>query len=57
MAGSGCENTEKVEQVLQQVAGDVDAAIEFLIAERETEEYVAENSHPCDADTSYGNDW
>ncbi|KDO79140.1 hypothetical protein CISIN_1g030016mg [Citrus sinensis] len=39
MAGSGCENSEKVEEVLLQVGGDVDAAIEFLIAEQGTEEY------------------
>ncbi|XP_012079270.1 OVARIAN TUMOR DOMAIN-containing deubiquitinating enzyme 7 isoform X2 [Jatropha curcas] len=37
MAGSGCENVEKVEQVLLQVDGDVDAAIEFLGAERDAE--------------------
>ncbi|XP_021897547.1 OTU domain-containing protein 3 isoform X3 [Carica papaya] len=50
MAGSGCENAEKVEQV----DADVNAAIEFLIAEQGTEEYLADNSHPCDADISYG---
>lgn len=38
MAGSGCENREKVEQILEQVNGDVDAAIEFLIAEQGAEE-------------------
>ncbi|GKU94778.1 hypothetical protein SLEP1_g8220 [Rubroshorea leprosula] len=43
MAGSGCENAEKVEQVLLQVHGDADAAIEFLVAERETEEGAVEN--------------
>ncbi|GAB2282634.1 hypothetical protein Dimus_039556 [Dionaea muscipula] len=35
IAGSGCEDAEKVEQVLHQVDGDVDAAIEFLIAEQQ----------------------
>ncbi|WJX95174.1 ubiquitinyl hydrolase 1 [Trifolium repens] len=37
MAGSGCENREKVEQILEQVNGDVGAAIEFLIAEQGAE--------------------
>ncbi|CAL1372121.1 unnamed protein product [Linum trigynum] len=50
MAGSGCENIEKVEQVLLQVHGDVDAAIEYLIAERESENYSIDNgSLPCQA--------
>nr|KYP44921.1 OTU domain-containing protein 3 [Cajanus cajan] len=43
MAGTGCENAEKVEQILEQVNGDVDAAIEFLIAEQETEECSADS--------------
>ncbi|KAG5382259.1 hypothetical protein IGI04_033729 [Brassica rapa subsp. trilocularis] len=34
MSGSCCDNAEKAEQVLVQVNGDVDAAIEFLIAEQ-----------------------
>ncbi|KAH9711999.1 OVARIAN TUMOR DOMAIN-containing deubiquitinating enzyme 7 [Citrus sinensis] len=53
MAGSGCENSEKVEEVvLLQVGGDVDAAIEFLIAEQgtETEEYSVKNNN---AEMSY----
>uniref|UniRef100_A0A2N9FE21 OTU domain-containing protein n=1 Tax=Fagus sylvatica TaxID=28930 RepID=A0A2N9FE21_FAGSY len=58
MAGSGCENAEKVKQVLGQVYGDVDAAIEFLIAEQGTEEYLVQtDSLPGQADTSYGNGW
>ncbi|XWS41880.1 hypothetical protein CRYUN_Cryun17cG0120500 [Craigia yunnanensis] len=57
MAGSGCESGEKVEQVLLQVDGDVDAAIEFLVAEQATEEYTAANdSLTLQADGSYGND-
>ncbi|KAG0474669.1 hypothetical protein HPP92_014355 [Vanilla planifolia] len=36
MAGTGCENLSKIEQVLHEVSGDVDAAIEFLIAEQES---------------------
>ncbi|KAK9012937.1 hypothetical protein V6N11_040967 [Hibiscus sabdariffa] len=57
MAGSGCENSEKVEQVLLQVDGDVDAAIEFLVAEQGAEEGAAVNdSHTCHANGSYGND-
>ncbi|XP_075652820.1 OVARIAN TUMOR DOMAIN-containing deubiquitinating enzyme 7 isoform X2 [Castanea sativa] len=56
MAGSGCENAEKVKQVLGQVYGDVDAAIEFLIAEQGAEEYpVQTDSLPDQVDTSYGN--
>ncbi|KAL4378946.1 hypothetical protein GQ457_02G007940 [Hibiscus cannabinus] len=57
MAGSGCESAEKVEQVLLQVDGDVDAAIEFLVAEQGAEEGAAVNdSHTCHANGSYGND-
>lgn len=57
MAGSGCESAEKVEQVLLQVDGDVDAAIEFLIAEQGAEECTAANdSLTCHANGSYGND-
>lgn len=45
-------------QVLLQVDGDIDAAIEFLIAEREADDNSAENdSLQCHADTSYGNVW
>ncbi|KAG8474725.1 hypothetical protein CXB51_031460 [Gossypium anomalum] len=56
MAGSGCESEEKVEQVLLQVDGDVDAAIEFLIAEQGAEECTAANdSLTCHANGSYGN--
>ncbi|KAI9165254.1 hypothetical protein LWI28_010503 [Acer negundo] len=55
MAGTGCGNAEKVEQVLLQVAGDVDAAIEFLVAEQATEEQTAESDlFPCHAETSQG---
>ncbi|KAK6237666.1 hypothetical protein QUC31_003135 [Theobroma cacao] len=54
LAGSGCESAEKVEQVLLQVDGDVDAAIEFLVAEQGTEDYAAENdSLTCHVDGSY----
>ncbi|XP_024977814.1 OTU domain-containing protein 3 isoform X2 [Cynara cardunculus var. scolymus] len=41
--GSGCEDDEKIQQVLLQVDGDVDAAIEFIIADQGTEEYLVEN--------------
>ncbi|KHN08336.1 hypothetical protein glysoja_045087 [Glycine soja] len=52
MAGTGCENAEKVEQILEQVNGDVDAAIEFLIAEQRTEECSANSdSLPSQANT------
>ncbi|XP_021659834.2 OVARIAN TUMOR DOMAIN-containing deubiquitinating enzyme 7 isoform X3 [Hevea brasiliensis] len=54
MAGSGCQNAEKVEQVLLQVDGDADAAIEFLVAEREADDYSAENDTlQCHVDTSH----
>ncbi|XP_039004070.1 OVARIAN TUMOR DOMAIN-containing deubiquitinating enzyme 7-like [Hibiscus syriacus] len=57
MARSGCESVDKVEQVLVQVDGDVDAAIEFLIAEQGDEEGAAtDDSHSCHANGSYGND-
>ncbi|KAK9284856.1 hypothetical protein L1049_024036 [Liquidambar formosana] len=57
MGGSGCENAAKVEQVLLQVDGDVDAAIEFLIAEQGTEEHLVEkNKISNQTDTSYGDD-
>ncbi|XP_022133264.1 OTU domain-containing protein 3 isoform X2 [Momordica charantia] len=57
MAGSGCENSRKVEKVLVQVSGDVDAAIEFLIAEQAAEE----NEEPTESsmrhmDSSFGVD-
>lgn len=43
-------------QVLVELSGDVDAAIEYLIAERETEEDLVENDKLlCQTDTSYGN--
>ncbi|KAI3997851.1 hypothetical protein MKX01_036321 [Papaver californicum] len=34
MSGGGCESFERAEEVLQQVYGDVDAAIEYFIAEQ-----------------------
>ncbi|XP_028764036.1 OTU domain-containing protein 3 isoform X2 [Neltuma alba] len=46
MVGSGCESAAKVEQILKQVNGDVDAAIEFLIAERGTEESSTKSDSP-----------
>ncbi|XP_031743793.1 OVARIAN TUMOR DOMAIN-containing deubiquitinating enzyme 7 isoform X3 [Cucumis sativus] len=57
MAGSGCQNSKKVEKVLVQVDGDVDAAIEFLVAEQATEEHEEPSeSTLCDVDSSFGND-
>ncbi|KAF6143966.1 hypothetical protein GIB67_017574 [Kingdonia uniflora] len=44
MVGSGCENADKVEQVLGDLYGDVGAAIEFLIAEREGVDDVLEKN-------------
>ncbi|KAK3416366.1 hypothetical protein EUGRSUZ_H02072 [Eucalyptus grandis] len=58
MAGSGCENIEKVEQTLLQMYGDVDAAIEYLIAEKGIEDFSEEAvQSPCNADASHGNGW
>ncbi|XP_071724128.1 OVARIAN TUMOR DOMAIN-containing deubiquitinating enzyme 7-like [Rutidosis leptorrhynchoides] len=66
MSGSGCEDAEKVEQVLLLVDGDVDTAIEYLIAEKGSEEHLVEHhetqvhsteheSLPCHVDISHGN--
>lgn len=45
-------------QVLGQVYGDVDLAIEFLIAEQGAEDnLVKTDSFPGQADTSNGNGW
>ncbi|CAN6855003.1 unnamed protein product [Brassica oleracea var. botrytis] len=49
MSGSCCDNAEKVEQVLVQVNGDVDAAIEFLIAERGMESLTENDSETASA--------
>ncbi|XP_047311637.1 OVARIAN TUMOR DOMAIN-containing deubiquitinating enzyme 7 isoform X2 [Impatiens glandulifera] len=38
MTGSGCEDVKRAEQILLQVSGDVDAAIEFLIASQGLED-------------------
>ncbi|XP_055825620.1 OVARIAN TUMOR DOMAIN-containing deubiquitinating enzyme 7 isoform X1 [Solanum dulcamara] len=55
MAGSGCDNSEKVEQVLRQVGGDVDAATEFLIAEQGSEDQLnANDNFSCLESTSQG---
>ncbi|XP_039167502.1 OVARIAN TUMOR DOMAIN-containing deubiquitinating enzyme 7 isoform X2 [Eucalyptus grandis] len=57
MAGSGCENIEKVEKTLLQMYGDVDAAIEYLIAEKGIEDFSEEAVRsPCNADASHGDD-
>ncbi|KAL3726138.1 hypothetical protein ACJRO7_031082 [Eucalyptus globulus] len=57
MAGSGCENIEKVEQVMSsllllallQIYGDVDATMEYLIAEKGIEDFSKETvQSPCD---------
>ncbi|XP_049345693.1 OVARIAN TUMOR DOMAIN-containing deubiquitinating enzyme 7 isoform X2 [Solanum verrucosum] len=55
MAGSGCDNKQKVEQVLRQIGGDVDAAIEFLIAEQGSEDQLNANDNISSlASTSQG---
>ncbi|XP_071730944.1 OVARIAN TUMOR DOMAIN-containing deubiquitinating enzyme 7-like isoform X2 [Rutidosis leptorrhynchoides] len=53
--GSGCENEDKIQQVLLQVDGDVDAAIEFIIADKTTEECSVEYDRAIfSMDTSNG---
>ncbi|XP_023543647.1 OTU domain-containing protein 3 isoform X3 [Cucurbita pepo subsp. pepo] len=57
MAGSGCQNSKEVEKVLVQVDGDVDAAIEFLVAEQAAEEHKEPTeSTLCHIDSSFGSD-
>ncbi|WOG93068.1 hypothetical protein DCAR_0312349 [Daucus carota subsp. sativus] len=43
MTGSGCENASKAEHVLLQVEGNIDAAIEFLVAEQGLDDPFLEN--------------
>ncbi|PIN02127.1 OTU (ovarian tumor)-like cysteine protease [Handroanthus impetiginosus] len=53
--GSGCEDAGKVEQVLKEVGGDVDAAIEALIAEQGcVDETVADDEDSLSIKLSYG---
>ncbi|XP_022977589.1 uncharacterized protein LOC111477872 isoform X3 [Cucurbita maxima] len=57
MAGSGCQNSREVEKVLVQVDGDIDAAIEFLVAEQASEEHKEPTeSTLCHIDSSFGSD-
>ncbi|ONK55042.1 uncharacterized protein A4U43_UnF8250 [Asparagus officinalis] len=59
MAGTGCANMKKVEQILQEVNGDADAAIEFLIAEQQADVNADESDGiPCQTigDDKNGND-
>ncbi|KAK6162028.1 hypothetical protein DH2020_001869 [Rehmannia glutinosa] len=44
-AGSGCENPRKVDQALQQVSGDDDAAVEILIVILSCSELLVSCSH------------
>ncbi|KAK1292103.1 hypothetical protein QJS10_CPB17g02360 [Acorus calamus] len=47
MAGTGCQNVNKVKQILRDLDGDTDASIEFLIAENElTTDTLDENNEP-----------
>lgn len=49
MAGTGCDNADKVEQVLLELDGDIDAAIEFLTEAHGTEENLVKNNDlPCE---------
>lgn len=41
--GTGCENINKVREVLQEVDGDVDSAIEYLIMERDNDMNIDKN--------------
>ncbi|XP_057482510.1 OVARIAN TUMOR DOMAIN-containing deubiquitinating enzyme 7-like isoform X2 [Actinidia eriantha] len=54
MAGSGSEDAKKVEQVLQEVGGDIDAAIEFLIEEQGAEYLIGGKNLPSPTDISHG---
>ncbi|ERN12095.1 hypothetical protein AMTR_s00035p00239450 [Amborella trichopoda] len=53
--GTGCENINKVEQILNEVGGDIDAAIEFLIAEQGVEENMMSIDKPCTDPSEFGN--
>ncbi|KAK1316274.1 hypothetical protein QJS10_CPA05g01326 [Acorus calamus] len=49
MAGTGCQNVNKVKQILRDLDGDTDASIEFLIAENElTTDNLDENNEPSE---------
>ncbi|KAK1269771.1 hypothetical protein QJS04_geneDACA006383 [Acorus gramineus] len=49
MAGTGCQNVNKVKQILRDLDGDTDASIEFLIAENElTTDNLDENDEPSE---------
>ncbi|KAK9678517.1 hypothetical protein RND81_11G217000 [Saponaria officinalis] len=50
MTGSGCDDVEKVEHVLRLVDGDIDVAIEFLIADGEFGETAEPNGVLCEDD-------
>ncbi|XP_010464392.1 PREDICTED: OTU domain-containing protein 3-like isoform X2 [Camelina sativa] len=56
MSGSCCDNAEKAEQVLLQVNGDVDAAIEFLIAELGVESLTENDSEIASTNPMVAND-
>ncbi|KAG6471684.1 hypothetical protein ZIOFF_069130 [Zingiber officinale] len=59
MMGTGCKDVDKVEQVLQEVDGDVDAAIEFLIAEQDMdlhENAQSSNDRSMENDLVQGNE-
>eukprot|EP00268_Persea_americana_P013104 TRINITY_DN15704_c0_g1_i26.p1 TRINITY_DN15704_c0_g1~~TRINITY_DN15704_c0_g1_i26.p1 ORF type:complete len:400 (-),score=88.50 TRINITY_DN15704_c0_g1_i26:234-1286(-) len=44
MAGTGCGDADKVKQILQELDGDIDAAIEFLMAGHATDENAVEHN-------------
>ncbi|KAL1564161.1 ubiquitinyl hydrolase 1 [Salvia divinorum] len=55
-AGSGCEDISKVEQALQRVGRDVDAAIEVLVAEERSSDHIAVEAESSPLiETSNGN--
>ncbi|XP_047951793.1 OVARIAN TUMOR DOMAIN-containing deubiquitinating enzyme 7 isoform X2 [Salvia hispanica] len=57
MARSGCEDIRKVDQALQQVGGDVDAAIEVLVAEEGSSDHIAVEAESSPLTESFtGND-
>ncbi|KAK4410033.1 OVARIAN TUMOR DOMAIN-containing deubiquitinating enzyme 7 [Sesamum angolense] len=54
--GSGCEDAKKIEQVLKEVGGDVDAAIEALVAEQGcVDQIVADDEFSDSVKVPYGN--
>ncbi|CAI9110196.1 OLC1v1010176C2 [Oldenlandia corymbosa var. corymbosa] len=52
--GTGCMDIEKVKKVLEEVNGDADAAIEYLIAQQGSENDIVANEVPSSEDLNHG---